>query len=155
MCEPSLSTSDSTEAGFEFLDHPADVWVHAWGQSFSQAMEQCLYSLMETMMNPSQIETLQQFDIDIEDETKGSLLIAFLSEFLFLFDTEGVIIKRIQIDPIEKLDNGHLRAHATAWGEIFNPEKHEPDTEVKAITYSYLEIHETESRTDIKIVFDI
>ncbi|RLI65419.1 MAG: archease [Promethearchaeia archaeon] len=151
-----FTSSDSLEdAGFEFLDHPADVWVHAWGPTLEASLEQCLYALMETMMNTKLIQAKQEFPIDITDETKGSLLIAFLSEFLFLFDTEWVIIKSIKLSPIEKLPSGHLRLRGTAYGEIFDPNKHEPDTEVKAITYSYLEINEKPSRTDIKIVYDI
>ena len=40
-------------------------------------------------------------------------------------------------------------------GEKFDPNKHEIGTEVKAITYSFIEIIEQENRVDIKIVFDL
>lgn len=143
-------------AGFEYIDHPADVWVHAWAPSFTQAIEQCVYSLMDTMIgNYSSVKPTQNFTIDVQEESKGSLLIGFLSEFLYLFDMEGAIIKEISIDPIEESPEGILKLHAEARGDIFDPSIHEPDTEVKAITYSYLEIQISEERTDIKIIYDI
>ena len=39
--------------------------------------------------------------------------------------------------------------------KFFIPEKHFQDTEVKAITYSYLDIAESENCVDIKIIYDI
>ncbi|MHA1521523.1 MAG: archease [Promethearchaeota archaeon] len=145
----------SPSAGFEYIDHPADVWVHAWGPKFHHAIEQCVYSLMDTMLDVSEATTQEEFIIELEEPTRGSMLVGFLSEFLFLFDTEGKFVKNITIDPIEQTPEGMFRIRAVAHGDIFDPIRHEPDTEVKAITYSYLEIEETDQRTDIKIVYDI
>ena len=51
--------------------------------------------------------------------------------------------------------NGNLHLTATGYGDIFDTTRYTVDVEVKAITYSYLEINETPGRTDIKIVYDI
>lgn len=40
-------------------------------------------------------------------------------------------------------------------GEKMNLEKHPQGTEIKAITYSNMQIHETESRSDIWVIVDI
>ena len=83
------------------------------------------------------------------------VLIAFLSEFLYLFDTENLIFNNVKIEPIKTNKAGKLELIANCDGEVFDPSKHKADTEVKAITYSYLEINEKKNRTDIKIVYDI
>ena len=142
-------------SGYEFLNHPADVWVHAWGKTFEEAIENCVYTLMETMFEGNIIENKITRDVIIEEETKGSLLVAFLSEFLYIFDTEELIINHVKINPIIRNSSGKLEIHAKCQGEVFDPSKHTPDIEVKAITYSYLEIKEEKKRTDIKIVYDI
>jgi SHS2 domain-containing protein len=141
--------------GFEYLDHPADVQVHAWGESLAQAFEQCVYALMDVMTNPKHIGTNISHEFDFIDDDKSALLIAFLSEFLFLLDARGLLFREIQIDPILKQTDGKYKLHAIGKGDQFDPKKHSRDKEVKAITYSYLEINETSNRTDIKIIYDI
>ena len=40
-------------------------------------------------------------------------------------------------------------------GDIFDPSRHTSGTEVKAITYSNMQIHETPDRTDLYVIVDI
>ncbi len=150
------SDDSSSSSGFAYLDHTADVWVHAWGSTVELAFEQCVYGLMDTMIeNFHTIKETTSHPIEIVEETKGSLLIAFLTEFLFLFDTEELIFSRVVVEKITTLDDGRLKLVATCYGDIFDPNKYSPDTEVKAITYSYLEIKKVGQRIEIKIVYDI
>lgn len=146
------------DQGFEFLDHPADVWVHAWGPTLETAMAECVRGLMQTMIEVETTPIMEAAETIIEvkgELTKGSLLIAFLSEFLYLFDVEGKIFNRVVINPLQTLPNGNLYLTATGYGDIFDASRYTVDVEVKAITYSYLEINETPTQTEIKIVYDI
>ena len=145
----------SLPSGFEFLNHPADIKVHAWGETLAKAFEQCVYALMKVMTNPQQITPNFSYEISQKNDEKGSLLVEFLSEFLYLFDTKGYLFGKISIDPITQDEEGNWILYARGEGEIFDPEKHFQDTEVKAITYSYLDIAESENRVDIKIIYDI
>jgi SHS2 domain-containing protein len=141
--------------GFEFLDHPADVQVHAWGQTLLQAYEQCANALMKTMTDPSRITPRITHEFEMEDDEKGSLLVAFLSEFLFLFDTNGLIFRTIHISDLSQNAQKKWHLKASGKGDKFDLDKHTQGQEVKAITYSYLEIDEKKDRVDIKIVYDI
>ena len=141
--------------GFEYLDHTADVWVHAWGPTLENAIEQTALALMDTMIASKNIKPSTQKTIVLKEYNIGSLLIAFLSEFLFLFDVEGWIFSKIIVEKIIKRGPDEIEIHATTFGEKFEISRHEPDVEVKAITYSYLEIITKEEKSEIKIVFDI
>jgi SHS2 domain-containing protein len=144
-----------TSAGFEYLDHTADVWVHAWGPNLEGAFEQTALALMDTMIESSNIRPKEKKRVKIEDHSKGSLLVAFLSEFLYLFDIDNWIFSKITVKEINKKKSDNYSIEAVTYGETFNRERHVPDTEVKAITYSYLEIKEHLDWVEIKIVFDI
>lgn len=146
---------ESGQSGYEFLEHPADIWVHAWGPTREATFEQCVHALMKTMTDPELIQDKLEKSIELEDQTLGSLLVAFLSEFLFLFDTEHLIFKSISVSKILQISPEKWSIHATARGELFELGRHFQDTEVKAITYSYLQIEEKKERVDIKIVYDI
>jgi len=143
------------KAGYKFLDHTADVSVEIQGKSLEEAFEQTVYSLMETI-TPSlklispKIERI----IKIEAEDKEALLFDFLTEFLYIFDVEELIFNKVNIHSIKKEQEKYY-LEAIASGEKFDKYKHEPGTEVKAITYSFMNIEEKKKNVKINIVFDI
>ncbi len=143
------------KAGFEFRDHTADVQVRSWGSSLEEAFSQTAYSLMATITpNLKKITPKVEREITIEAEDKEALLFDFLSEFLYIFDVDEFVFNQIYVRSIEKFkDNYKLRA--TLKGEKFDLNKHEIGIEVKAITYSFLNIEEKHESIVIDMVFDI
>ncbi|MFX0038954.1 MAG: archease [Promethearchaeota archaeon] len=143
------------KASYKFLDHTADVSVEAEGRTLEEAFEQTVYSLMETI-TPSigSITPKTERIIKIEAEDKEALLFDFLTEFLYIFDVDGLIFNQVEIQPINK-DEQKYYLKAVVKGEKFDKLKHEPGTEVKAITYSYINIEEKKNKAKINIVFDI
>ncbi|MBY8978963.1 MAG: archease [Candidatus Lokiarchaeota archaeon] len=143
------------KAGFEFRDHTADVQVRSWGSSLEEAFSQTAYSLMATITpNLKKITPKVERELTIEAEDKEALLFDFLSEFLYIFDVDELIFNQIYVRSIEKF-NDKYKLRATLIGEKFDLNKHEIGIEVKAITYSFLNIEEKHESTIIDIVFDI
>ena len=143
------------KAGFEFRDHTADVQVRSWGSSLEEAFSQTAYSLMATITPNLKIITPKvEREITIEAEDKEALLFDFLSEFLYIFDVDELVFNQIYVCSIEKFDDNY-KLRATLKGEKFDLDKHEIGIEVKAITYSFLNIEEKHESTIIDIVFDI
>jgi SHS2 domain-containing protein len=143
------------KAGFEFRDHTADVQVRSWGPSLEEAFSQTAYSLMTTITpNLNKIAVKVERKITVEAEDIEALLFDFLSEFLYIFDVEELIFNQIYVHQIERL-NDNFKLFATLKGEKFDLDKHEIGTEVKAITYSFMNIEKKHESTIIDIVFDI
>ncbi len=143
------------KAGFEFRDHTADVQVRSWGPSLEEAFSQTAYSLMATITpNLKKITPKIEKKIIIKAEDKEALLFDFLSEFLYIFDVDELVFSQIYVSKIEKF-NDNYKLQATLKGEKFDLVKHEIGIEVKAITYSFLNIEEKHASTIIDIVFDI
>ena len=143
------------KASYRFLDHTADVSVESQGRNLEEAFEQTAYSLMETITPifksiPVEIERI----ITIESEDKEALLFDFLTEFLYIFDVYELIFNTIRIHSIKK-EREKYYLKASAKGGKFNKLKHEPGTEVKAITYSFMNIEEKKNGVKINIVFDV
>lgn len=143
------------KVGYRFLEHTADVSVESQGRSLEEAFEQTAYSLIETITpNLKLISPMTEKIIKIEAEDKEALLFDFLSEFLYLFDVEQLVFSDIKVKPIKKI-NDRYQLMALIKGEKFDKNKHEIGCEVKAITYSFMEIKEKKDRVKINIVFDI
>ena len=143
------------KAGFEFRDHTADVQVRSWGSSLEEAFSQTAYSLMATITpDLKKITPKVERELTVEAEDKEALLFDFLSEFLYIFDVDELIFNQIYVRSIEKF-NDNYKLRATLIGEKFDLDKHEIGIEVKAITYSFMNIEEKRECTIIDIVFDI
>ncbi|TFG03859.1 MAG: archease [Promethearchaeota archaeon] len=142
-------------AGFKFIEHTADVKVKAWGSNLEEAFSQVALGLMATISpNLEKIKHELVREITIESEDKYALAIDFLTEFLYIFDVEALIFSEINIETIE-LKNDNYQLKAIAKGEKFDKNTHEIGTEVKAITYSFMNIEEKQNEVTIDIVFDI
>jgi len=141
--------------GYKFLDHTADIESESWGRTIEEAFSQCALSLM-AVISPDleKISPLVQKVLIIKAEDKEALLFDFLSEFLFIFDVEELIFNEINLEYIIK-SNDSFELKAIMKGEEFDKKKHEIGTEVKAITYSFINIDESEENVKINIVFDI
>ncbi|GAG95800.1 unnamed protein product, partial [marine sediment metagenome] len=131
------------------------VQVRSWGPSLEEAFSQTAYSLMTTITpNLNKITVKVERKMTVEAEDIEALLFDFLSEFLYIFDVEELIFNQIYVHQIERL-NDKFKLFATLKGEKFDLDKHEIGTEVKAITYSFLNIEKKHESTIIDIVFDI
>ena len=143
------------DAGFEFMDHTADVSVKSWGRNLREAFSQTALSLMMTITpNLNKISPKIEKNIEVISEDKYALCFDFLSEFLYLFDVEDLVFSYVVVKSIRKIGEKY-KLIALAKGEPFDRDKHEIGTEVKAITYSFMNIEETENKVEINIVFDV
>lgn len=142
-------------AGFEFRDHTADVSIKSWGRNLEEAFSQTALSLMTTITpNLKKISTNVEKEIEMESEDKYALCFDFLSEFLYIFDVEELVFSYISVKSIEKIEDKY-KLNAVVRGEKFDKDKHEIGTEVKGITYSFMNILEKKNRVEIEMVFDI
>ncbi|MFX1495396.1 MAG: archease [Promethearchaeota archaeon] len=143
------------KAGFEFKDHTADVQVRSWGRTLEEAFSQTALGLMSTITpNLKKISPRITKSIEINSEDLYALCFDFLSEFLYLFDVDELVFNEITVEFIKKKNDGY-KLKATAIGEKFDLNKHEIGTEVKAITYSFMNIEEKKDKIEIDITFDI
>ncbi|MHA1932204.1 MAG: archease [Promethearchaeota archaeon] len=143
------------DTGFEFMDHTADVSVRSWGRNLEEAFSQTALSLMTTI-TPNLKKVAQKIEkkIEIVAEDKYALCFDFLSEFLYIFDVDDLVFSNVSVKSIQKIEEKY-KLIALVKGEPFDRGKHEIGTEVKAITYSFMNIEEKENKITISIVFDI
>ncbi|VDL69132.1 unnamed protein product [Nippostrongylus brasiliensis] len=81
------------------------------------------------------------------------LVHAVMEEALCGFQSEPFFVgKRVVV---EKLDVNKWTAEFQVFGECFDLAKHTQLTDVKAITYSNMQIHHNGNRCDIYVILDI
>ncbi len=131
--------------GFTEIQHTADWALKVWAPSldvlFAQAAEG-MYWLMETTLagEPRTVRT-----IEVEGADAESLLVAFLSELLYLSESTGLGFDQFEII----INKNHLRALAR--GAPAQMQK----KEIKAVTYHNLAVRRKEKTYTVTIVFDV
>jgi SHS2 domain-containing protein len=144
------------EKGYKFIEHTADVKVRCWGKNLEEAFSQAALSLMATISpNLEKIDQKIEREIKIESEDKYALCLDFLTEFLYIFDVDELIFSNIAVKSIRLKEESKYQLEALVKGEKFNKNRHEIGIEVKAITYSFMNIEEKKDKVTIDIVFDI
>lgn len=134
---------------FEILNHTADVGIIAYGADMKQAFANAARGLFSLITELGDVEEALHRDIELTASDEESLLVAWLNELVYQFDTEAIIFKRFDI--IE-LNNTHLKARG--YGEKVNSSKHKLKTGVKAATYHMLKV-EKNNGCRVQVLFDI
>jgi SHS2 domain-containing protein len=134
---------------FEILDHTADVGIIAYGADLSQAFANAARGLFSLITELDDVEEVLHRDIELTATDVESLLVAWLNELVYRFDTEGIILKRFDII---QLDNTHLKARG--YGEKADSSKHKLKTGVKAATYHMLKVDKNDG-CRVQVLFDI
>jgi SHS2 domain-containing protein len=145
-------------ANYEYLNHPADILLHAWGEDFisslrnlALAMFGCITSLSSIKTNTSQSNEYGRNIIARGHDTR-SLVFAFLDEWLFNFHDSGFIPKEISVT---EYDGEMFKVVSCGDGEVLDLSRHPRGMEVKAITYSAMRVVESDGRFDVYVVVDI
>ena len=141
---------------YEIIDHTADMGIKVYGKNlqllFLNAAEAMFEIIVETTKKKSmfQREERKRFLLNKQGNNLEEILVYWLSELLYLFSTEGLIMDKADI---QKLDSNCIQAEVT--GKIFSPEFHRVKTEIKAVTFHELEVKDTGQGYEAQVIFDV
>jgi len=147
------------EKGFEFLDHTADVLVKAWGRTLPEALSEIARGMFEIMTDTSKIEPTTAVEIEVCGFDLENLVYRWLEELLYYHDSKNLVFGEFQVVSIEEKSSGDneksICLKAIVKGEVFNRDKHESRTVVKAVTYHNMSVMRENDKWIITVVFDI
>ena len=139
---------------FEFLEHTADVYVVAYGETLEEAFENAALATFETMTDTEKVESRVKDEIEVEGHDEKELLYNWLEGLIVKFEITENLYSRFKVSTIRKSPNG-LGMKAKIWGEPFNPDKHPQKVGVKAITYHQMEILKKPKAVTVRFILDI
>jgi SHS2 domain-containing protein len=134
---------------FEIMDHTADVGIIAYGADMKQAFANAAKGLFSLITELDDVDEVLHRDAELTATDEESLLVEWLNELIYQFDTEGIVFKRFDIT---QLDNTRLRARG--YGEKVDKSRHRLKTGVKAATYHMLKVEKNDGFR-VQVLFDI
>ena len=135
-------------ARFEVIDHTADIGIIAYGKDEKEVFTNSAFAMFSLIAELDGVAESVFREVEVTADDEETLLVAWLNELLYLFDVENIIFKRFDIISLDE-----LRLRANAYGEKFDPLRHELKTQIKAATYHMLKIEKGDGFR-AQIIFD-
>lgn len=139
---------------FNFLDHTADIAVDVEADSLDELFTASAHSWRESISDDKYSLSTERRSVVLSDDNLEILLVSFLSELNYVYQSESWIMDSVNTLQINKKDDlWYLGVELL--GRTFNRDKVNFKAEIKAITYHQMEIIEQNGKFFTRIVFDI
>jgi SHS2 domain-containing protein len=135
---------------YEFIEHTADLGFKAYGASLEKLFAHSAEAFFEALVTLESVKEKMERSIQVEADALDNLMVSWLNELLYLYETERLVFKSFQITWIKD-----YQLKANAQGEVLNPARHEIKTGIKAVTYHQLYVKEREKGWEAQVIFDI
>jgi SHS2 domain-containing protein len=135
---------------YEIIDVSGDVGIRAKGKDYAEALMNAGIGLYSLVTDIEKLGDEKTIDIDIKSDSPERLLVNYLNELIFHFDTYGFIGKRIEVK-----DHSAEKIRAIVYGEYFDSSLHESRLLLKAATYHKIKIEQGSEGWLIEVIFDI
>lgn len=140
-----------TPGTYQVFDHTADVGIEVTAPSRPELFETAALALFDLITDVGTVEPRSERQVAVSAQDTEELLVRWLSELLFLHDTEGEMFSRFVVS---LLTPTHLTARIA--GEPFDPSRHPVKTEVKAVTYHQVTVRTREDGVhEARLVVDV
>ncbi len=121
---------------YKFLEHVSDQLVEVEAKDVEELFEDSAKAFFDTLVDINKVEPKDEFEIELTANNIQDLLYRFLNELLYLFDTKKAVFSKFEAE----FDEENMRIDVRMWGEYFDPKKHEPRYEIKAVTLHNFEV---------------
>ncbi len=146
---PAVPT-DAQRTMYEVFEHTADAGLRIEAPDLDTLFVEAARGFNSLVIeNPDAIRPVVEEEIRVEGAAPDYLLFDWLNELLFRFDSEKRLFSEFTVTRDE------LGLTAKVRGETFDPERHQPAHEIKAITYHQLEVKQTANGWEGRVIVDI
>lgn len=138
---------------YEFFDHTGDIGVALSGRTLDELFASAAVAFSDTITPLTGIDPRRPEELDVAAPELDLLMVDFLSELLYRFDTRSWLTREAQVEVRER--DGGWALQGTLIGERHDPSRHPIRILIKAVTYHGLRVVKAEDTWRANVVFDI
>ena len=135
---------------FREIEHTADIGIEVEAQSAPDLFRRAGLALFTLMVHLEQVQPAEERSHTVFADNWEDLLHDWLTHLLVDFLQDGFIGKEIYIERLEK-----TQISSRLVGECLDHDRHEFETEIKAVTYHQLSVQKIAERWRARIIFDV
>jgi SHS2 domain-containing protein len=144
-----MKKAPNTEILYRELEHTGDLGIEITARSRSEVFRRAALALADLLVEPSNVTARQPRTIEISAADDIELMHDLLTELLQLYAADAFIWRDANVE--ERRDG----LHVGLWGESFDPTRHLPRGEIKAVTYHQMIVENTANQWRARIIFDV
>jgi SHS2 domain-containing protein len=135
---------------YEIFDHTADIGLRVTAPDVNALFADAARGLFSVIVgNLGEVRAQSRVDFAIRGDKLEYLLIDWLNELLFTFESRRLLLSRFDVS----VDAGGLKACAE--GEPLDESRHQLEHEVKAVTYHGLKVEKAGENWLAEVILDI
>ncbi len=135
---------------YETFDHTADLGLRIQASDLDTLFREAAEALFATIVDDlGSVKPLERLDVSLPGEEREFLLFDWLRELLYRFDAEHRLFSKFEVNVSD------MGLTGSAWGELYDPDRHVLGHEVKAITYHELKVEQTPDGWLAEVIVDI
>jgi len=135
---------------YEVFEHTADIGLHVSGSTLSELFIHAAQGMGSLLVEPESVRVLTSREVSVEGHDSLSLLLAWLNELIFLFDTEYLLFRTFEITSLTE-----TRLTGRVAGEIYDRQRHALSSAIKAATWHEASIDQDAAGYRASIIFDL
>lgn len=138
---------------YDVLDISGDIGIKAYGKSCEDTFVNAGLGMYSLITDIDSVVGSQEMEVEVRSDSKEGLLVAFLNELIFQFDTYGFIGRKIEVMAFSIQPSAYIKAKV--YGEEFEVGRHEQRLLIKAATYHNIKVERINDEWKAEVIFDI
>lgn len=135
---------------FETMEHTADIGIRAFGSTEAEVFQNAATGMFSLIAELDDVLETRDFAIEVDAEDRETLLVAWLNELLYLYDSNDMLMRRFELSELEETS-----LKGRAFGEPIDMGRHRLKTDIKAATYHMLKLKEDADGWRAEVIFDV
>jgi SHS2 domain-containing protein len=135
---------------YQPLSHTGDLGMLVYGRDLHELFAHAAWAMFDLISDATTLRPLQTITLNVEAIDLEDLLVRWLGELLYLYDTQRFLCCAATFTTLQPTS-----LTATIQGEPFDATRHPIDTEIKAVTYHQIAIEQIEGRWQARVIFDL
>ncbi len=134
------------------FDHTADLGLRINAADLNDLFRTAAEALFDLIVtNRDQVRLLEVAEFDLTADSTEALLVDWLNELIFRFETRHVVLGRFDVS----VDADAQSLTARVEGEPLDPQRHGLDHEVKAVTHHGVQLIHDQDGWQAELILDI
>ena len=135
---------------FEMVSHTADIGMLIRGRDREELLLNAAQALYSNLFRATGLAERLERVVTIDSPDGDALLIDWLNELIYLFDTDRLAFSRFEVELLTE-----CRLRVRCFGEYIDTSRHRVVRDVKAATYHEAHVQRVEDGYAVRVIFDV